>query len=335
MSPGTTTTVRPASRARTTGGGVRRDAAGIPLVEIVRKSWRDGDRASVVGAGLAVALLAALFWPTLTHLTYTWSSDENYSHGFLVPLLSLYFANEAARRGPVTRAGGLGLGAALLGLCLLGRGLTQVVPIGVLADLSFLLGLAGIVTTIAGAAALRRYGFALFFLVFMVPLPIALYTTLASPLQLLVSRMGATLLNLLGIPVLTQGNMMTLPGDVHLFVAEACSGMRQLTGFLALTTAVAYLGAKPAWYRVVLVVSSVPIAISANVLRVTATAWLAHAVDPEVVKGHLHTVEGLVMMGVGLAALAFECAVLNSLIEPRADTPAPRNRAQAVREAVS
>ncbi len=296
----------------------------FPLLDQLRETWESGDRLPILGAGVAAALLATLFWPTLEHLVWTWSSDENYSHGFLVPLISLYFANESARRGPVTRRGGIAIGTTLLLACLLGRALTQVVPIGIIADFSLLIGVAGIVALLAGSEALRRYGFALGFLIFMVPLPIALYSALASPLQLLVSRMGANLLNLIGIPVLTQGNMMTLPGDVHLFVAEACSGMRQLTGFLALTTAVAHLGKKPWWYRVILVVSSVPIAISANVLRVTATAWLAHTVNPEIISGHLHTVEGLVMMGVGLAALALECAVLNSLIEGPNQTQSPQ-----------
>src|ERR1700726_1378580 len=101
----------------------------------------------------------------------------------------------------------------------------------------------------------------------MVPLPIALYTRIASPLQLLASRIATVALNATGIPVLCEGNMMTLPGGVQIFVAEACSGMRQLTGFLALTAAVAYLSARPAWYKAAVVVASIPVAMTANVAR--------------------------------------------------------------------
>ena len=220
--------------------------------------------------------------------------------------------------------GGLVLGAALLLLCLAGRMATTLVPVGVLSDLAFLAGLAGLVAALAGRDALHRYGFALFFLVFMIPLPIALYSAIASPLQLLVSRLAASLLGLLGIPVLCQGNMMTLPGDVHLFVAEACSGMRQLTGFLALTTAVAWFSERPLWYRLVLVGSAVPIALTANLLRVTLTAWLAYAVNPALAGGQFHTFEGLLLMGVGLAMLAAECSALNLLVPRRTgDTPLP------------
>ena len=87
----------------------------------------------------------------------------------------------------------------------------------------------------------------------MVPLPVALYSMIANPLQLLVSQVATSMLNVIGIPVALRGNMITLPGDIQLFVAEACSGMRQLTGFLALTTAWAYLSARPAWNRALLV----------------------------------------------------------------------------------
>jgi exosortase/archaeosortase family protein len=107
--------------------------------------------------------------------------------------------------------------------------------------------------------------------------------------------------------------LLTLPGDVHMFVAEACSGMRQLTGFLALTTAVAYLTPRPLWYRGVLVVSSVPIAMTANVVRVALTGLIMYWLDPRYASGTFHTIEGLLMMGLGLALLGAECWILNAL----------------------
>ena len=282
------------------------------------KNWvrsLDSAAKSLWVAGLVgVGLLVVLFWPSLTHLVYTWSTDDNYSHGFLVPLISLYFAREASVDEPLQRRGGLILGCALLVLCLVGRMAATIVPVGVLSDLAFVAGLAGLVSALAGRQAIGRYGFALFFLVFMIPLPLALYSAIASPLQLLVSRVAAVLLGFMGIPVLCQGNTMTLPGDVHLFVAEACSGMRQLSGFLALTTAVAWFSPRPLWYRLVIVASSIPIALTANLLRVTLTAWLAYAVDPALARGQFHTVEGLLLMGVGLSMLWAECTALSYLV---------------------
>ena len=150
---------------------------------------------------------------------------------------------------------------------------------------------------------MKRYWFAFFFLIFMVPLPIALYSRIASPLQLLASRVASTVMNATGVPVLCEGNRMTLPGGLQMFVAEACSGMRQLTGFLALTTAVAYLTTRPAWYRVVIMVSALPIALSANIARVMLTGYIMHFVNPQFALGTYHTLEGLLMMGFGLLLL--------------------------------
>ena len=278
------------------------------------RSWVESLNGPCRGLWLAgfvgLILLCVLFWPSLTHLVWTWSTDDNYSHGFLVPLISLYFAKEIAQRGPVQRTGGLWLGCFLLVLCLMGRLLTTIVPVGVVSDLSFVAGLAGLVCVLAGRKVLNRYGFPLFFLIFMIPLPIALYSMIASPLQLLVSRLAASLLGIMGIPVLCQGNTMILPGDLHLFVAEACSGMRQLSGFLALTAAVAWYTERPLWYRLIVVGSAIPIALTANLLRVTLTAWLAYAVDPALARGQFHTLEGLLLMGVGLAMLWAECSAL-------------------------
>ena len=107
--------------------------------------------------------------------------------------------------------------------------------------------------------------------------------------------------------------------------------MRQLTGFLALTVAVAYLTVRPAWYRVTVIGSAVPIAMTANVTRVVLTGFIMHVLNPEFASGAFHTAEGLLMMALGLALLRAECWVLDQVValtrppaarlQPR--TPAP------------
>ena len=207
--------------------------------------------------------------------------------------------------------GGVGLGWGCSSwLSLLGRLATVVIPVGFVGDLSFLIGLAGVCTLIFGADVLRRYGFAFVFLIFMVPLPVALYAKIASPLQLMVSQIASVVMNALGLPVLREGNMMTLPGNLQMFVAEACSGMRQLTGFLALTAAVAYLSARPVWYRLAVVAMAMPIAMTANITRVILTGYIMYYVNPQFASGNYHTAEGLLMMGFGLALLRAECCLL-------------------------
>jgi exosortase len=283
------------------------------LLTLIRQAWaRPEDRMLLAGGAGCLALLGLIFELNLRHFLFVWSNDGNYSHGFLVPLISLYFAHLAAQRGPVAVRSGVGLGVLLLTISLLGRVATVLVPVGVVGDLSFLFGLAGVCALLLGADALRRYWFAFFFLIFMVPLPVALYARIASPLQLMVSQVATEMLNASGVPVLREGNMMTLPGGVRMFVAEACSGMRQLTGFLALTVAVAYLSCRPVWYRLAIIISAVPIAMTANVARVVLTGYIMR-INPEYASGAYHTAEGLLMMGFGLSLLRAECWMMDQL----------------------
>jgi exosortase len=274
-----------------------------------------GQRSFWLGALLCVGLFVRLFRDNLGHFYYAWTTDENYSHGFLVPLISLYFANQVARGGPVPIRGGRWAGSLLLSVALLGRLVTIPLPIPFLGDVAFLIGLAGLFTLICGATAMKRYWFSFFFLIFMVPLPIALYSKIASPLQLLASRVASTAMNATGLPVLCEGNRMTLPGGLQMFVAEACSGMRQLTGFLALTTAVAYLTTRPVWYRVVIMVSALPIALSANIARVMLTGYIMYFINPQFALGTYHTLEGLLILGFGLLLLHCECCILDHIVE--------------------
>ena len=211
---------------------------------------------------------------------------------------------------------------------MVGRLITIPLPIPFLGDLAFLIGLTGIFALLLGSDALRRYWFVFFFLVFMVPLPIAMYSRIASPLQLLASRLASTVMNATGVPVLCEGNRITLPGGVQMFVAEACSGMRQMTGFLALTTAVAYLTTRPGWYRLVVVLSALPIALTANVARIVLTGYIMHFVNPQYASGTYHTVEGILMMGFGLLLLNSLCLLLNQFA-PRSSIAAPSSPVSA------
>ncbi|WP_422930969.1 exosortase/archaeosortase family protein [Singulisphaera sp. PoT] len=284
------------------------------LRDLVLESWSDpNQRGWFVGTVISLLLLCMTFEVNLRHFVYAWTTDENYSHGFLVPFISLYFANLAYKRGPISTKGGVGLGLFMLAVSLFGRLVMVLLPIPFLGDLAFLLGVAGVCALIGGTQALRRYGFAIFFLIFMVPLPIALYTKFASPLQLLASQIATVVLNATGVPALCEGNMMSLPGGIQMFVAEACSGMRQLTGFLALTAAVAYLSGRPGWYRVAVILSAIPIAITANVTRVILTGYIMYFVDKQYASGTYHTLEGLLMMGFGLALLSLGRSALDQV----------------------
>ena len=287
----------------------------LTLKSIVIEAIHDpAQRVTVFGGMICLALFFLLFRDSLEHFYYAWTTDDNYSHGFLVPLLSLYFASQIVVRGRVPLRSGIYLGVGLLGSALLLRLITIPLPIPFLGDLALLIGLAGIFALLLGSQALKRYWFVFFFLVFMVPLPIAMYSRIASPLQLLASRVASWVMNATGVPVLCEGNRMTLPGGVQMFVAEACSGMRQLTGFLALTAAVAYLTARPIWFKAVIILAALPIALTANIARIVLTGYVMHFANPQYASGTYHTLEGILMMGFGLLLLNGLCFLLNQLV---------------------
>ena len=307
------------------GSPVLPERPGTALASLFTEAIGDPiQRVTVIGGIVCLALFCTLFRDNLWHFYYAWTTDDNYSHGFLVPLLSLYFASQVVQRGRVPIRSGVVLGCILLGLALLGRLISIPLPIPFLGDLALLIGLAGIFALLLGTAALKRYWFAFFFLVFMVPLPIAMYSRIASPLQLLASRLASTVMNATGVPVLCEGNRMTLPGGVQMFVAEACSGMRQMTGFLALTAAVAYLTTRPGWYRAIVVLSALPIALTANVARIVMTGYIMHFINPQYASGTYHTLEGILMMGFGLLLLNSLCSLLNQVASaPASSTDKP------------
>jgi exosortase len=248
------------------------------------------------------ALLAALYAGILGRLTVQWYTDSDYSHGFLVPLLSGYLIWE--RR---TKLGELPVAPSFWGVLLLGIGLLMLLVGSVGAELymqrsSLIVTLAGLVLLLLGPDFLRALIFPISFLFFMVPLPAIVMNALAFPLQLFAAKTATFCLFNFGIPVLREGNVIVLAGTT-LEVAEACSGIRSLQALLALGTVYAYFSEPIRWKRWVLVCLSIPIAIIANVFRVSGTGVLAHYWGVEAAEGFYHTFSGWLIFVVAFLLL--------------------------------
>jgi exosortase len=260
-------------------------------------------RTSTLGA-LTVVLLAfaALYWGTLTELVGAWS-DENFSHGYVIVPIALYFAWE--RRAKLAeeppRPSWTGLFIVVASVVL------QVV--GVLAaalfvcHLSILSTIAGVVVCLFGWRHLRILAFPIAFLVLMIPIPTIIFNQIAFPLQLLASRFGELGLNLVGVPVLREGNVITL-SNTTLEVADACSGIRSLISLLTLAIVYGYLLERRTWARIAIAMASVPVAVATNGFRVAATGVAAHYIGPEVAQGVLHEFSGWLVFVVAFIILA-------------------------------
>lgn len=233
------------------------------------------------------ALLMWLYWRTLAHLAMQWWRDPNFSHGFLVPLFSAYVVwqkrDRIARVVPMPSWSGLGLLLGGILLLLVGEMGAELF----LARTSLLLVLAGIVVLYFGWKFLRAVLFPCAFLLLMIPIPAILFNKITFPLQLLASRLAASVLPFFGVPVLREGNIINL-ASIALEVAEACSGIRSLMSLLTLAIMYGYLMDQRCWVRWVLAISAVPIAVAANSFRVIGTGLLVQYWDPEKAEGYFH-----------------------------------------------
>jgi exosortase len=266
-------------------------------------------RVDLIVLGVLLALTAVVYRPILMAMGRQWYDDENYSHGFLVAPLSAYLIWE--RRGQLRAltgrpsAWGLLVLVPSLGVLLLGS-----LGAELFLQRSSLLGvIVGLVLLVLGASHLGAISFPLAFLVFMIPLPAIVVNTIAFPLQLLAARAATACLYTLGIPVLREGNVITL-ASTTLEVAEACSGIRSLQSLLALGTIYAYLSHRILWKRWALALLSIPIAVAANAFRVSGTGVLAHFIGSRAAEGFYHSFSGWSVFVVAFVLLLLCGAIL-------------------------
>ncbi len=265
-------------------------------------------------AAIAVTAVAILwaYWTTLAEAAERWAHDPQYSHGYLVPgfaLLLLWL-----RRDRVTsdfRPNWLGLG--VLGGALALRLTGTYFHLSWLDPISLLPALAGICLLFGGLRCLAWAWPAIAFLFFMIPLPYSLSIAAAGPLQRLATEASTFLLQALGRPAVAEGNVILL-NEIELGVVEACSGLRMLVVFFALSTAVAILIKKPLWERLLICASAVPIALVTNILRVTVTGVLHDTVGKEIADAVFHDLAGWLMMPFALGLLALEMKFLKHLL---------------------
>jgi exosortase A len=266
-------------------------------------------RTTLLKSAILVACLVPLYFRVAQGLVYDWLNLADFSHGFLIPIVSLYFVYERRKElsalSPSTAWGGLGLIVLGILLLLLGNLATEYFTM----RFSILVVLGGIILFLLGKEFYKTLLFPVVFLIFMIPIPSVLMDRITFPMQLFASKVAARSLYLIGIPVLREGNIIQL-ANTSLEVAEACSGIRSLISLLALSVVFAYLSQKTTLKRVLLVLSTFPIAIIANAARVTGTGILAHHYGDKVAQGFFHGFSGWILFVVAFICLFLLGAML-------------------------
>jgi exosortase len=265
-----------------------------------------------VPALLLGALLIVLYHGIAVKLVTDWYELPDFSHGFLIPFFAafLLWDNRQAFRATPIAPSWAGTILVVFGLfaLLLGR-------LG--ADLffqrtSFVFLVAGILWTLLGKPMLSKSMFVLFVLLLAIPLPTILFNKITFPLQLLASRFASDLLQLVGVPVLQEGNIIQLPA-MPLEVAVACSGIRSLMSLFTVAVIYGYFLEKATWRRVVLALSALPIAVTANVARIFGTGLCVQYWDPEKAMGFFHDFQGWLMFLVSLSCLYLVHLIMRAL----------------------
>jgi len=273
-------------------------------------------RAAYTTTACLIAAAIGVFAPILYYMALHWRQVPDYSHGFLVAPLAVYFAWERRarlHRTPIEPSWWgllpLALGSLALTIGRLGVELMAM-------RTAFVLTLIGLVILVLGRAVFRVLAFPLLFLFLMVPLPQSLVNVVAFPLQLVAADLAVNGLHALGIPALREGNIIHLARSQPLFVAEACSGLRSLMALGTLAVVFAYFFRKSAAERTLIVLSAIPIAIFVNAFRVGLTGYLTHTFGPQAAEGAIHQTEGFFTFGLAFALLLLEAWLLQ-LFWPR------------------
>ena len=264
----------------------------------------------------ALTILGWAYWGTFRDIGERWATDPQYSHGFLVPVFAGYLLWQ--RRGQLSghdsRPRWWGVGLVLVGVGLRFAGHVFYQPW--LDAGSLLVVLAGLAGAAGGRRALVWAAPAILFLAFIIPLPYRVQTMLGGTLQRVATLASTYILQTVGVSAVAEGNIIHLSAPPPLGVVEACNGLNMLVTFFALTTGVAILAKRSLVERLLIVVSAVPIAVVANVVRISLTGVLFEAERGDWARMVFHDLAGWLMMPLALVMLLGELFVLKRSLLP-------------------
>jgi exosortase D (VPLPA-CTERM-specific) len=280
----------------------------LQSIEFPRTS---ASRAWILGS-IAALLAAVGFHDALFELVRRWTTQEEYSHGFLIPLVTalLLWTRRDALLASIGQPAWTGAVLILVAMIMHVTGALS--AIFILSQLAFIVTLLGIVLAVGGFPLLRAAFVPIIFLIFAIPLPYFIDANLSLKLQLISSQLGVFFIRLFQIPVYLDGNVIDL-GTYKLQVVDACSGLRYLFPLLSLSFLAAYLFRAPIWQRALVLSSSIPITILMNGFRIGMVGVTVDRWGPRMAEGVLHFFEGWIIFVASAFLLILEIYLLARL----------------------
>jgi exosortase D (VPLPA-CTERM-specific) len=277
------------------------------LTPVWRLSW------TLVLVTVAIGAMSLWpFWDGLTQMWGWWVNSEEYSHGLLIPPVAAYLIWQQKDRLERIPFDGSWWGVALV---LLGGAMLVAGELGTIftvVQYAYIITLCGLILSFLGWRAFRLIAVPLLILLFMIPLPQFVLANLSTKLQLISSQLGVALMRLFDISVFLEGNVIDL-GGYKLQVAEACSGLRYLFPLMTLGFLMAYFYKGALWKRIVLFLSSIPITVIMNSVRVGIIGVTVDRWGIAMAEGFLHEFQGWMIFMLSAALMVGEIAVLNGI----------------------
>ena len=283
-----------------------------------------------ISISIYIALILGIYYSTISYLVHLWEGD--YSYCYLIPFVTLYLIWEkrAELRNTPGRPSWLGLIPLCLGIVLFWLGELGGEYFSLY--ISLWLVIVGLCMMHLGWQKIKKIGFALVILLTMFPLPSFLYNKLSVKLQLISSWLGVAMIQLYGMSAYREGNVIDL-GFTQLQVVEACSGLRYVIPLLVMGLLIAYFFKTRLWKRIVLVLSSVPLAVFVNSMRIALTAVLSEIWGPEAAEGFFHGFSGWFIFMFSLAVLLLEMWVLHKIrLSPKSQPATPESQEEQRKE---
>jgi exosortase len=292
-----------------------------------RRSLQISDRHQIPGnpfiyVSIALALLVITllaYWPTITDLFTEWQENDDYSAGQLVPLIALFLIWRERKKLKSCSLKPCWWAIVLIILAQIARIFGLVFMFESAERYALVLTITGIVLMITGWKTFRVVSWIVFFLFLMVPFPGRIHNLISGPLQRMSATGSVFLLEVFGAKVSQQGNIVMLNEQIPMAVAEACSGLRMLIAFIIVTAFIAYMVKRSRRQKTILLLSSIPVAVICNILRICVTAVLYMLVSTEVAEKFFHDFAGLAMMPAAVLLIFSELWLMEKLTIPEPD----------------
>jgi exosortase D (VPLPA-CTERM-specific) len=263
---------------------------------------------------LGIALVAVVlgFRGAIAEMLHTWSTREEYSYGPIIPLLVAFLIWQRHDKLASGSADGTWAGVSLVLAGLLLDVLGRLATLVVLQQVALIVVIYGCVLAATGWRVFRDLWAPLLVLAFMVPLPDFLLFNLSARLQLISSQIGVALIRLFGISVNLEGNVIDL-GSYKLQVADACSGLRYLFPLMILGFIATLFYKAPFWKRALVFLSSIPITVLMNSLRIGVIGMTVQHWGTAMAEGFLHEFQGWAVFMASAGLMLLQMALLSRL----------------------